>query len=51
MNINGRFERYISELLLSKQLTPVSFALTNEWNDTITSDKKHHLEHFMRGTT
>ena len=30
---------------------PVSFALTNEWNDTITSDKKHHLEHFMRGTT
>ena len=30
---------------------PVSFALTNEWNDTITSDKKHHLEHFLRGTT
>ena len=30
---------------------PVSFALTNEWNDTIISDKKHHLEHFMRGTT
>ena len=32
-------------------VNPVSFGLTNEWNDTITSDKKHYLEHFTRGMT
>ena len=32
-------------------VNPVSFGLTNEWNDTITADKKHHLEHFTRGMT
>ena len=37
--------------LAQQAANPVSFALTNEWNDTITADKKHHLEHFMRGTT
>ena len=37
--------------IAQQAVNPVSFALTNEWNDTITSDKKHHLEHFMRGTT
>ena len=34
-----------------QRVKPVSFRLTNEWNDTITSDKKHHLEHFTRGMT
>ena len=34
-----------------QSVNPVSFGLTNEWNDTITSDKKHHLEHFTRGMT
>ena len=32
-------------------VNPVSFGLTNEWYDTITADKKHHLEHFTRGMT
>ena len=32
-------------------VNPVSFGLPNEWNDTITSDKKHYLEHFTRGMT
>ena len=34
-----------------QRVNPVSFGLTNEWNDTITSDKKHYLEHFTRGMT
>ena len=29
-------------------VNPVSFGLTNEWHDTITADKKHHLEHFTK---
>ena len=34
-----------------QRVNPVSFGLTNEWLDTIKSDKNHYLEHFTRGMT
>ena len=37
--------------IAQQAVNPVSFGLTNEWYDTITADKKHHLEHFTRGMT
>ena len=37
--------------IAQQAVNPVSFGLTNEWYDTITADKKHHLEHFTRDMT
>ena len=37
--------------IAQQEVNPVSFGLTNAWYDTITADKKHHLEHFTRGMT
>ena len=34
-----------------QQAHPVSFELPNEWLATITSDKQHYREHFMKGMT
>ena len=41
----------LQRAIAQQGVNPVSFGLTNEWNDTITSDKKHYLEHFTRGMT
>ena len=34
-----------------QQAHPVSFELPNEWLATVTSDKQHYREHFMKGMT
>ena len=34
-----------------QQAHPVNFELPNEWIATITSDKQHYREHFMKGLT
>ena len=34
-----------------QRVNPVSFGLTNEWLDTIKSDKQHYREHFAKSMT
>ena len=49
------FQAKCNELRLraaeQEALHPVSFAISNSWNDTLRSDKQHYLEYTTRSMT